>query len=454
MSLMEDGDLCRVTVEGPQRGVDLALPVDVPFAELLPVILSYSGRELAEAGLEHDGWVLQRLDETAIDESMTPAQVSLTHGDVLYLRPAMRQLPELSVGEADTSGDADPGSAEWLHALAVSVAGGVSAAAAALLLLGGLSWIVLTIITGVLSLVLLGLGAVASRFSWMSGIGLACGLGALPQAFLSGLHTTDLAHIDLRHFLPGVGALALAAVIASVPVSRLVPVFSLVAGTAMAATAAAGVALIVPELSVAAAAALVTAGVLTVQRAFQQIMPRIKARMPHVPMHLEEALPEPRGSWSYWKEGMQTGLTLSIGVTGALAAGLLAFSSDGLGWVACAAFSLILIVRSRDEQSDVTRHALVLSGTTGLALLLIGLSHASSPSVAAGLLAALFAGAVALVAVCLWLSRRPRQPFPSGSRQPLSSWSRALGIAEVALMLGSVLLALAEAGLFAGNGGL
>jgi type VII secretion integral membrane protein EccD len=449
----EDGELCRVTVEGPQRRVDLALPVDVPFADLLPVILSYSGRDLAEVGLEHDGWVLQRLDETAIDASMTPAQVSLTHGDVLYLRPAMRQLPEFSAGDVDAPETADPGSSEWLYALAVSVTGGVPAAAVAILLLGGFSWIAVTAVAGALGLVLFVLGAVAARWPWTAGIGVAGRLGALPPAFLAGLHTADLTRLDLPHVLTGLGTLALVALIGPVLADGLVPVFSAVAGVALAGTAATGLGLIVPELSVAAAVALVTSGVLTVQRTTQWAVRRIRARTPHVPMQLEEAPPEPRGAWSYRAEGIVTGLTLSTGVTGALTAGVLAFSGGGLGWAVCAALPLILLVRAHDARSDVIGRALVLSGTTGLALLLIGLSRLSAPGLAPVLLAALSAGAAALVAGCLWMSRRPRRPSPSVVRQPVS-WGRALGVTEGALMLASVVLALAMAGVLTRHGGL
>ncbi|GAA4493352.1 hypothetical protein GCM10023191_030660 [Actinoallomurus oryzae] len=452
MNLAEDEELCRVTVEGPQRRVDMALPVDVPFADLLPVILSYSGRDLAEVGLEHDGWVLQRLDETAIDASMTPAQVSLTHGDVLYLRPAMRQLPEFSVGEAGAPEGADSGSAEGLSTLTVSVTGGVPAAAVAVLLLGGFPWIAATAVAGALALVFLGLGAVAARRPWASGIGLACRLGALPLALLSGLHTTDLAHLDLPHALTGLGALASAALAGAVLADGAVPVFSAVAGVALAGTAATGLALIVPELSVAAAVALVTTVVPAVQRTVQWTTRRIRARTPHVPMQLEEAPPEPRGAWSYRAEGVVTGLALSTGVTGALAVGILAFSGGGFAWAVGAALPLVLLIRARDTRSDLTGHTLVLSGTAGLALLLIGLSRASLP-LAAVLLAVLIAGAATFVAVCLWRSRRPREPYPSVIRRP-APWSRTLGVTEATLMLASVLLAVALAGVFAGHGGL
>src|SRR5690349_12817962 len=83
-------DLCRVTVVGPKARVDLALPVDLPFAELLPPIAGHVG-----APPEGD-WVLQRLDEPPFDEGSTPGEVSLRHGEALYLRPVAARLPALA----------------------------------------------------------------------------------------------------------------------------------------------------------------------------------------------------------------------------------------------------------------------------------------------------------------------------------------------------------------------
>lgn len=55
--------LCRLTVRAPDKTLDLAVPADVPIADLLPVIAGHAGEDLSEHGLEHGGWVLQRLGE-------------------------------------------------------------------------------------------------------------------------------------------------------------------------------------------------------------------------------------------------------------------------------------------------------------------------------------------------------------------------------------------------------
>src|ERR1700749_3986944 len=46
-------DLCRLTVCGPARSVELAVPVHVPLIDLLPALVGHLGDGLADAGLEH-----------------------------------------------------------------------------------------------------------------------------------------------------------------------------------------------------------------------------------------------------------------------------------------------------------------------------------------------------------------------------------------------------------------
>lgn len=85
---------CRLTVRAPGVSVDLAVPADVPVADLLPTLLRYVGEEAEEAGLDHAGWVLQRIGDAPLDEETTLVRAGLADGDVLYLRPHTQALPE------------------------------------------------------------------------------------------------------------------------------------------------------------------------------------------------------------------------------------------------------------------------------------------------------------------------------------------------------------------------
>jgi type VII secretion integral membrane protein EccD len=88
-------DLCRLTVCGPSRSVELAVPAHVPLIDLLPALLGHLGDDLADAGLEHDGWVLQRLGDVPLREDLSVAAHGLHDGDMVYLRPRAAQLPPL-----------------------------------------------------------------------------------------------------------------------------------------------------------------------------------------------------------------------------------------------------------------------------------------------------------------------------------------------------------------------
>jgi type VII secretion integral membrane protein EccD len=85
--------LCRLVIRAPKSAFELTVPTDVRIADLLPTVVGYAGSGLDEAGLEHGGWILQKLGGAALDEESTTAALELHHGDVLYLRPRNDELP-------------------------------------------------------------------------------------------------------------------------------------------------------------------------------------------------------------------------------------------------------------------------------------------------------------------------------------------------------------------------
>ncbi|MEU6062768.1 type VII secretion integral membrane protein EccD, partial [Streptomyces sp. NPDC047097] len=99
MSDNQVAGLCRVTVRAPARTVDLAVPADVPVADLLPAVLGYAGDDLEETGVEHGGWVLQRLGGEPMDEERTLDSFDLRDGETLYLRPRTEALPEVHLDD-------------------------------------------------------------------------------------------------------------------------------------------------------------------------------------------------------------------------------------------------------------------------------------------------------------------------------------------------------------------
>ena len=96
MSSAGGTDLCRITVVGPSRRVDIALPGYVSFADLFPAVARYAGLDGPDAVGETGGWVLQRLGQEPFSPAMTPLQAGLRDGEMIYLRPHRSQLPQLA----------------------------------------------------------------------------------------------------------------------------------------------------------------------------------------------------------------------------------------------------------------------------------------------------------------------------------------------------------------------
>ncbi|MEU5670390.1 EsaB/YukD family protein, partial [Micromonospora sp. NPDC047753] len=48
------GGLSRITIVAPRTRMDLALPSDVPLADLLPTLLRYAGEDMADVPLLAD----------------------------------------------------------------------------------------------------------------------------------------------------------------------------------------------------------------------------------------------------------------------------------------------------------------------------------------------------------------------------------------------------------------
>jgi type VII secretion integral membrane protein EccD len=86
------GEVCRLTIYGPNSRVELAVPAHVPLADLMPTFLGHLGQTLATNGLEHGEWVLQRLGEAPLEEDLGTAALGLYDGDIVYLRPRSDQL--------------------------------------------------------------------------------------------------------------------------------------------------------------------------------------------------------------------------------------------------------------------------------------------------------------------------------------------------------------------------
>ncbi|GIF40581.1 type VII secretion integral membrane protein EccD [Actinoplanes xinjiangensis] len=183
--------LARVTISAPQRRVDVALPEQVPLAELLPEVLRHAGEGLADEGERHGGWVLRRGDGVALATAQGLHPQGVRDGEVLHLVPAGEEWPELEyddVVEAIAEGarrrggvwTPDASRTATLAAAAVPLGLGIPALLAAGS--GGVPGVVGLGVAILLTLV----GTVASRAYGDARAGMALGGYALPYAFIGG----------------------------------------------------------------------------------------------------------------------------------------------------------------------------------------------------------------------------------------------------------------------------
>ncbi|MBB5867556.1 type VII secretion integral membrane protein EccD [Allocatelliglobosispora scoriae] len=89
-----DGGLVRIIMLAPKRRVEMAVPEHVPVVGLLPTLLRHGGPTLAEDGVERGGWVLRRLDGSALEPDRSMAALGVHDGEMLVLAPRDQEWPE------------------------------------------------------------------------------------------------------------------------------------------------------------------------------------------------------------------------------------------------------------------------------------------------------------------------------------------------------------------------
>ncbi len=451
-------ELCRLTVRAPSVSVDLAVPADVPVADLLPTLLRYVGEEAEEAGLDHAGWVLQRLGDAPLDEETTLARAGLADGDVLYLRPHTEALPEARLddlvdGIADTASRRlhtwHPGAARGLLVGAV-----VATVATALLLVfwpgvPASSRAACSAVAGVLLLAGAGSAsrAVGDRLS-----ATALGLLVAPCLALAGwvlpggeLTGPDAARVAGARLLAagaagaGGAVLALAATAVGAPALLATAVVSV-------ATAIAGALIGYTGLDVPAAVALVATVIALGAGAVAPFAFKLAGmRMPALPSsasQLQEGIEPYAGSEVAERTELAgrwvTALFAATGTVAAAALVVLAERPDLPGVVTSLALSLLLLLHSRGLVHIGQRLTLAVPGICGLLLLARAWAVHSGTDGRPVVFAVLLAAAAGLV-IAAWT-------VPG--RRVLPYWGRAAELAHTGFAVALLPLSLWLAGLF------
>lgn len=233
----------RITVDTPERRLDLAAPAGVPLAELIRTLVRTGGEALAQRGAA-TGWVVRRADGSPLSGAKTLPEHGVQDGDVVHLVSADTTWPPIEFDDiSDAIAASRPDGTHWtadatrrtgvvlgfaglLAALVVIVRDGSPATASP--------------IAGGLALVLLGAGAIAARTGRdpddplrggrRAAIGTVLAAAAMPYAFTAGY----LGRGGPRLLLAAVIAVILAGLIAAVAVGALAPPFvaAIGAGTA------------------------------------------------------------------------------------------------------------------------------------------------------------------------------------------------------------------------------
>lgn len=453
-------ELCRLTVRAPSVSVDLAVPADVPVADLLPTLLRYVGEEAEEAGLDHAGWVLQRLGDAPLDEETTLARAGLADGDVLYLRPHTEALPEARLddlvdGIADTAG-------RRLHTWHPEAARG--------LLVGT------TVATVVAALVLVfwpgvtGSGSVRAACAAVAGVLLLAGAGTASRAVGERLSATALGLLVAPCLalagwvLPGgeltgpdaarvVGARLLAAGAAGAGGAVLALAATAVGAPALLATAVVSVATAIAGaligysgLDVPAAVALVAAVVALAAGTVAPFAFKLAGmRMPALPSsasQLQEGIEPYAGDEVAERTELAgrwvTALFAATGIVAAAALVVMAQHPDLPEVLTAVALSLLLLLHSRGLVHIGQRLTLAVPGVWGLLLLARAWATDSDGEGRLVVFAVLLGAAAALVIAAWTVPGRRMLPY----------WGRAAEIAHTGFAVALLPLSLWVAGLF------
>ncbi|MFI9189588.1 type VII secretion integral membrane protein EccD [Streptomyces californicus] len=451
-------ELCRLTVRAPARSIDLAVPADVPVADLLPAVLGYAGDNLEEAGLDHGGWVLQRLGGEPLGEERTLDSYGLRDGDTLYLRPRAEALPEVHLddlvdGIATTMRDHPFG---WTPKVSRRVLLGIVVA----VLIGGvlvIAWpggssLSRSVFATAAGLLLLAGAGAASRAVGDAGAGAALGFMVgpylalagwlLPGGELSGPHAYETLGARL---LAASAALAGGAVLALAVVAAFAALFLSVAVVSLFAAVAA-VLLLTTDLAPVHAAGILAVLAVILGAFVPSLAFRMSGmRMPPLPTNaqqLQEGIePHPAAAVSaraVLADGWMTSLYGAVGVVGAACVVVLARERELAEIIMTVALCLLLVLHARGLGNIWQRMSLVVPGVLGLLLLVLVAAPAASPGnrlvTAAGLLAA-----AAAVAIAAWT-------VPG--RRLVPYWGRAGEILHSALAIAVLPLALWVLGVY------
>ncbi|WP_433494485.1 type VII secretion integral membrane protein EccD [Micromonospora sp. CA-248089] len=421
--------LARVTISAPRRRVDVALPEQVPLAELLPEVLRHAGEGLADDGERHGGWVLRRTDGAVLATAQALLPQGVRDGEVLHLVPARAQWPELEyddVVEAIVDGARRRGAA-WsgqatraaaLAGAAVPLAVGLVAVVAAGP--GARGWPV----AAAVALILVLAATAASRAYGDGPVGATLGGYALPWATVAGALAVasgdpvgpipGLRWVGAPELLVGSVALLLVAVLGLLGVASRSRVFVAGVTVGVAGVAAALGGLVLDPDGTAA----VLLAVLVFALGGLPLLAIRVGKLPLPPL----TLPSPAGTRDLPDRGrvhaavahaeeVLTGMLLGHAVLAVGAVAVLVCIGRTAGLLLAAVAGGVLLLRSRLFVAVRHRVPAIVAGLVAFALLGVVLAERAGPVARLALTVGGLALALTAVTAGATYARRPVSPY-------------------------------------------
>lgn len=456
MATATSAGFSRVTIVAPRTRVDLALPTDISFADMLPTLLRHAGDGLADDPTAREGWTLSRLGGPPLDTARTPGQLEIRDGEFLYLRPRGAEAPELAfddVVDAVATATNDR-SGRWrqssTQSFGITLAVIALIAGAAAILFAGPPLLLAGVVAIGAAVALLLAGVVLSRGFGRSPVGMVFALVGMVYAAVGGLliggGDLPLLGLGAPHILIAAGVVLVYSVSSIVAVAHGSPVF-------LSAAICAG-ALLLGTLvcfTTGTPAATGAAGIVAFAFAWLPALPMISYRLARLPIPSIPTGPDDLKTDTETVDGRRVlarsdradeylaallGALAVLGVGGSL---VLAISGGLPGILLAAVLGLLMLARARWFISRRQRLPLLISGTATLGLTLVGLYLAASQIIQLVAVPAVLA-IVAAVATAFGVSRSERRSSPVAGR--------ALDIVEVLLILAVVPLAAWASGLY------
>ncbi|MFE6042528.1 type VII secretion integral membrane protein EccD [Streptomyces sp. NPDC056452] len=462
---------CRITVVAPDGRVDVALPEDIPVADLYPEILRLSGQSPTPGAPV--GYHLVRRDGTVLDSGRTLAGQRILDGELLSLRPFSESLPPAVFDDVSDAVATAVARDRTLWGDSLMRSAGLFGGSVLLVLLGFVLWTsdirhdmhgLPGILAGVTALLLLALACVRARVYADRGSSISLGIGVLTNAAVAGaglLPLSDGQGIGRLQFLLACAAVLVASVILMIAAPEG-------DGTFVAFVFASAIGLLVTFIAImtgmepaetAAVCAPLSVGLLA-------FLPGLSTRFARLPIGFEPPRtttgdygasdPAPQGPVDADRIAAQArrGHELLVGLVGGCAlvavgaAAVLGFSDSIWGQLLALATGIAMLMRAHLFRYTAQVGCALGAGLAALVLLGLGLSL--NPPVAlireafkgdsGGLdirtiwLTAAVAGVAALItAIGLIVPRKGVTPF----------WGRFLEIAEACVLLTLLPLCLA-----------